>query len=243
MIVWGGTPSSLSNAILLNSGARYSPTSNTWTALPTADSPSARTGHTAVWTGDGMIIWGGTVGPNTHTNTGGKYTPVTNAWAALPAAGAPAARASHSAVWTGTAMIVWGGFTLSSSPPLLPGLPSGLPMVQDTGGRYTPGNNTWAATSAVGTPSARALHSAVWTGETMLVWGGLDLASGFASTGSRYNPTTNSWAPTGAAGAPTGRTGQSAIWTGDEMIIWGGGSTAVQANGGRLGFLSYYRKN
>ena len=34
-------------------------TDDTWTATTTANAPVARTGHTAVWTGSEMIVWGG----------------------------------------------------------------------------------------------------------------------------------------------------------------------------------------
>ena len=34
-------------------------TDDTWTATTTDNAPSARDGHTAVWTGSEMIVWGG----------------------------------------------------------------------------------------------------------------------------------------------------------------------------------------
>src|SRR5439155_8720252 len=39
---------------------------DTWTATSTTNAPTARSGHTAVWTGSEMIVWGGA------TNTGGR---------------------------------------------------------------------------------------------------------------------------------------------------------------------------
>src|SRR4029077_8812642 len=42
----------------------------------------------------------------------------------------------------------------------------------DTGGKYNPGTDSWAATSSTNTPSAREYHTAVWTGSEMIVWGG-----------------------------------------------------------------------
>src|SRR6476659_9610439 len=53
---------------------------DTWTATSTANAPSARAGHTAVWTGSEMIIWGG--GTSTNLNTGGRYNPSTDSWTA-----------------------------------------------------------------------------------------------------------------------------------------------------------------
>ena len=65
MIVWGGTDDSIN----FNNGGRYNPTTNAWVATTTANAPTGRFGHTAVWTGDQMIVWGGSYG----LNTGGKY--------------------------------------------------------------------------------------------------------------------------------------------------------------------------
>jgi N-acetylneuraminic acid mutarotase len=58
VIVWGGceSPSSLCG---LNTGRRYNPGTDSWTAISTTDAPSARYWHTAVWTGSEVIVWGG----------------------------------------------------------------------------------------------------------------------------------------------------------------------------------------
>ena len=56
MIVWGG---GADGPTYLNTGARYSPSTDSWTATSTTNAPDARTGHTAVWTGSEMIVWGG----------------------------------------------------------------------------------------------------------------------------------------------------------------------------------------
>ena len=40
-------------------GFRYSPLSNTWSLLLLTNAPSARTFHTAISTGTGMLVWGG----------------------------------------------------------------------------------------------------------------------------------------------------------------------------------------
>ena len=88
-------------------------TEDTWTA--TSAPPDGRVGHTAVWTGSEMIVWGG-FEPGfflvTPFNTGGRYNPSTNAWKATSTTNAPDGRSSHTAVWNGSEMIVWGGFRL-----------------------------------------------------------------------------------------------------------------------------------
>ena len=55
MIVWGGSP----GGGYLNTGGRYNPGTDTWTATSTTNAPAARHYHTAVWTGSEMIVWGG----------------------------------------------------------------------------------------------------------------------------------------------------------------------------------------
>ena len=105
MIVWGGGGHGL-----LNTGGRYNPVSDSWTATSTVNVPAARNYHTAVWTGSEMIVWGGSgCGGNCIWNTGGRYNPTTDSWIATSTTNAPAARFDHSALWTSSEMIIWGG--------------------------------------------------------------------------------------------------------------------------------------
>src|SRR5207253_7752187 len=102
-----------------------------WTATSTANAPTSRYQHTAVWTGSEMIVWGGYDGSN--VSTGAKYNPGTNSWTATSNTNVPDARYSHTGVWTGSEMIVWGGY-------------DGGFTFFNTGGRYNPSANTWSAT-------------------------------------------------------------------------------------------------
>ena len=43
----------------MNTGARYNPISNIWTATTAANAPDGRIAHAAVWTGSEMVVWGG----------------------------------------------------------------------------------------------------------------------------------------------------------------------------------------
>lgn len=211
MIVWGGFDGV---GTVLNTGGRYNPVTNSWApgGTGTSGAPTARQEPTAIWTGTEMVVWGGY--DSNNLNTGGRYNPSTDSWAAggTSATNAPTGRTDHAAVWTGTEMIVWGGF-------------DGLAPYVNTGGRYNPASNTWAAggTSASNAPSGRYLHVWVWTGVEMIVWGGWDGAH-LVNTGGRYNPATNTWAAggTNTSNAPTVRYEEGATWTGTEMIVWGG---------------------
>jgi N-acetylneuraminic acid mutarotase len=182
-------------------------TDDTWTATSTADAPFPRAGHTAVWTGGEMIVWGGYSGFPVW-NTGGKYNLITDSWMATTTINAPSARFSHTAVWTGSEMIIWGGGT-------------GAPTLSNTGGRYNPGSDSWTVTSTINAPAPREYHTAVWTGSEMIVFGGWNGTTYF-NTGGRYNPSTDSWRATNTINAPDQREEHSAVWTGSEMIVWGG---------------------
>jgi len=93
--------------------------------------------------------------------------------------------------------------------------------------------DNWVATSTTNAPAARQLHTAVWTGSEMIVWGGFN--PGLLNTGGRYNPSTDSWVATTTTGAPAARYVHTAVWTGSEMIVWGGynGSSSYFNTGGR----------
>ncbi|MFL6597490.1 MAG: hypothetical protein ACJ8KF_05940 [Chthoniobacterales bacterium] len=92
----------------MDTGGRYNPGTNSWTAPSPTNAPAGRYRHTAVWTGSEMIVWGGFNGP---FNTGGRYDPSTDSWTPTSTSNAPAGRARHTAVWSDSEMIVWGDIT------------------------------------------------------------------------------------------------------------------------------------
>ena len=51
----------------------------------------------------------------------------------------------------------------------------------NTGGRYNPSTDSWTATSTFNAPDGRYAHTAIWTGNRMIVWGGLKLGSRFST--------------------------------------------------------------
>ena len=83
MIVWGGYSDVSPN--WENTGGRYDPATNSWTATSTeAGVPAIRTGHSAVWTGTEMIVWGGgTYDTLNNLNTGGRYCECAGASASM----------------------------------------------------------------------------------------------------------------------------------------------------------------
>lgn len=169
--------------------------------------PSARTGHSAVWTGTEMIVWGGEAS-SVVTNTGGRYNPATDSWQGISQIGAPTARQGHTAVWTGQEMIVWGGGVYQGD--------------MDSGARYDPASDTWQALDTSWTPEPRWSHIAVWTGKEMIVWGGEKSSWNGLRSGGRYDPKLDRWYATDTQNAPD-PTLASGVWSGTELLIWGNG--------------------
>jgi N-acetylneuraminic acid mutarotase len=202
---------------LSNAGYRYDPAADSWTGtLSTLGAPTPRWGHTAVWTGAEMIVWGGSDATGV-LNDGYRYDPRSDTWSGpISVVSAPAARRAHTAVWTGAEMVIWGGADAT------------LPL--DTGARYDPATDTWAPVATAGAPTVRWHHAAVWTGDEMIVWGGFDGVNP-VDTGKRYVPSTDTWgSATSTTGTPPGKLTLSAVWTGQEMIVFGGQTT--QGSGG-----------
>ncbi len=182
--------------------------------------PSARSAHTAVWTGQEMVVWGGTLGAGLYSGVGAWYRPELDTWQGVSPVSAPSARAGHTAVWTGSEMLVWGGFSGSS--------------YLNTGGRFSVPNQLWTSVTTTDAPAVRDAHVAVWTGSRMVVWGGRN-STGLLADGALYSPTNNTWTTLPLFNAPAPRMGATVVWTGDRMLVWGGEGTNSYLNtGGQL---------
>ncbi len=245
MIVWGGQQDTIQTA--LSTGARYNPTTDTWSPISTMGAPEARgDGPTAVWTGAEMIVWGGRSREFVYLDSGGIYDPVSDSWSSTSLVDAPAGRSGHVAVWTGTRMIVQGGRSASGEirsggqydpasgawSPISETLDApvgsdhaavwtGNEMLTWPGGRYDPATDAWVHIPFFNAPIASDLPTVLWTGTEMLVWGGDPFAFG-DPTGSRYDPVTNAWTRMSRLNEPEARGEHTAVWTGERMIVWGG---------------------
>jgi N-acetylneuraminic acid mutarotase len=210
MLVWGGW--SDTSSAHESSGARYDPATDKWS--PVSPAPIAgRVNRALAWTGEEMIVWGGYSG--SLPDDGARYNPTKDTWQRISAGSGLLGRRFPTAVWTGEEMIIWGGYGYHPSQPF------------SDGAAYNPATDTWRPISSEGAPSPRSLHSAVWTGNRMIIWGGIDSdwirpdADCF-NDGAAYDPGTDTWQllPLESAIAP--RAMHAAVWTGSEMIIWGG---------------------
>jgi putative cell wall-binding protein len=181
-----------------------------WEALPEA--PIERINHSAVWSGEELLVWGGGERP---ADDGAAYNPTTEQWRDIPAAPVEP-RWVHEAVWADEAgvMIVYGGGEG----------PDHLADCFDDGALYDPATNSWDALPTNPYSDAGCGISLVWTGTEMLVWGGNPGGTGVpapVNTGAAFDPATNEWRPIPAN--PIGaRSGHATVWTGEQMIVFGG---------------------
>jgi len=191
---------------------------DTFITINNFEAPTSRTGHTAIWTGEEMIIWGGDLDGDeiNITNTGGRYNPQSDSWVDMSTTGAPSPRFNHTAIWTGEEMIVWGGRNQSS--------------LLNNGAKYDPLTDTWTPVTLTSNPGSRWGHTAVWTGSDMIIWGGNTSLLDFTptNTGAKYNPNTDSWTSMSSPALP--RLLHTSLWNGFEMIVWGLFNTGAKYN-------------
>lgn len=187
-----------------------------WVNGTPVNSPSPRYDHSAVWTGDSFIVWGGNLGGDVLTASGSIYRPALDAWESLPTFNSPVPRNDHTAVWTGQNIIIWGGYN---------------GQYLNSGAKIQPGSPDWNATTATGVPSGRIGHVAVWTGSRMVVWGGVN-STGLLNDGALYDPLTDAWTPLTLPNPPAARQNASFIWAGDRLILWGGSGASGSLNTG-----------
>jgi len=118
---------------------------------------AGRGGHSVVWTGVEMIVWGGWgdgIGSTQYAD-GAAYNPATGSWRMIT--GAPLnARRYHLAAWTGSEMLIVGGDRLRD------------------GAAYDPATDSWRSIADIPIPVSdepvTTATSSVWTGEELIVW-------------------------------------------------------------------------
>jgi hypothetical protein len=119
---------------------------------------AARVGHSAVWTGGELLIWGGGPFGARPLADGAAYDPAADRWRRLPPAPL-AGRSGHAAVWTGTEMLVWGGAR--------PARGGRSETALADGAAYRPATRGWRPIA----PAPVAGDTAVWSGRELLVFG------------------------------------------------------------------------
>ena len=230
MIVFGGYNHQLSSADpFLDDGAIYHLCDDSWSPMSTAGVPHAITDTVAqrpigVWTGSELLVWGGFQGAPAGYEEGEqvafatRYDAANDSWSDMARDGEPTARDYSAHLWTGQRLLVWGGIAQSGDQSW---------VNHDDGALYDPKTNSWTPMSKSGAPAGRyATDRYVWTGDELIVWGGLSYASGnnfqpvvtSFDDGGIYDPASDSWKPIPAEGAPHGGFAPFA-WSGNELIV------------------------
>jgi hypothetical protein len=255
MLIWGGEYEFRSAMEPINRGWRYHPTFNRWRILgdeesrdaerkllPDADplAADARTGHTAVWTGEEMIVWGGRGAEDEILNSAGRYHLEDAAWREISSDGsAPGSPGDVIAVWTGERMIAWNGGSRARKP-------VGARTVELRA--YDPVQNRWQASAAGWEPQFLAGSTepdgtlvkggvgrlkAFWTGSVLLVVGVEDSKEKYESdpggwvnqatvAAYLYDPALDRWQSGGSIQATVARNERGsfeAAWTGDALLV------------------------
>jgi hypothetical protein len=177
-----------------------------WTEL--AAPPQVRHHSAIAWTGDALLMWGGSPPGETLAPAadGFAYDPRTRTWDQM--APSPLGRRVYPAsAWTGQHMLVWGGR-------------SGDDYASATlgdGAAYDPRQRTWRPLPPA--PITPRAPLSIWTGQEFIVWGTAVRAPQIPRDGAAYSPATNSWRR--ISEAPVELSDAVAVWTGREMIVFG----------------------
>ncbi len=206
MIVWGGSQDSDNE---YDSGGRYDPASDSWTPTSVAGYwQRASANQTSIWTGNELIYWGFDGGNDSGPGHGIVFNPTTGAWTSTSLSSAPAGlrRNPHGGLDRHGDDRLGRGWIRGS----VSRRPVGATTRYSTPGRRSPTSDD---------PSAlRTKHTAVWTGDEMIVWGGAMAAgipAGATTPHRQLDADVRPNAPVRALITPP--SGPAS-----EMIVWGG---------------------
>jgi hypothetical protein len=144
-------------------------------------------------------------------------------WSQLP--GAPIAHREAGVIaWTGTQLLVWGGASDGRSDATL----------YADGASYDPATKQWT-TLPVAPISARTQMGWVWTGSSLVVFGGYGSVDSDGTVapladGAIYTPSTNSWRKLPVAPLSP-RFNPELVWTGHDVLVIGGDPADESADG------------
>jgi hypothetical protein len=161
-------------------GAAFDPVSGAWAPIANRPEPGSCGGSTAcagLWTGKAVLFPAASL----------AYDPAADRWTAMGAPpGSKAPAPGEPAVWTGQRLVAWG----------MPGDDEDASAAADATGDgptppvaalYDPVANRWQPFPA-GPLGNRVYHTAVWTGEAMLIWGGMADDESPLGDGAAYRP-------------------------------------------------------
>jgi N-acetylneuraminic acid mutarotase len=165
-------------------GAAFDPVSGGWSPIAARPAPGSCGGGSAcagIWTGKVALF----------PVSGVAYDPAADRWSAMAAPPNPDGPApGEPAVWTGRRILTWGisgadaDDASGDDGAAAAGGEQGPPPTH--GAMYDPAADRWQPFVA-GPLSSRVSHTAVWTGQEMLLWGGTSGETPLAD-GAAYRP-------------------------------------------------------
>ncbi|MEO7033542.1 MAG: hypothetical protein ABI548_06680 [Polyangiaceae bacterium] len=215
VFIWGGSDA---NSIALDTGAIYSPASDSWTPVSKgAGMPSPRTFATAVWTGSVVVVYGGTDNGKTQmaVNSGAVYDPKTGIWTALP--NAPSARSQPIGYWDGNRAVFWGGTTGSLSNIAVAGAD-----------RFD--LTRWTAANDSGDPGALVAPAFAFDGSALYLQGGIQ-GNNRQDRVYSYTGGDDKWAA--LTTSLSARSSAFGVWDGSNFVVWGGNDGNTLRNDGK----------
>jgi hypothetical protein len=209
LIVWGGIGKGGRGEHPRSDGAIYHLATNTWSQMTTEGAPSARFNSVGVWTGNELIIWGGSTAPGLHPrygdyeSDGALYNPRTDSWTQMPTASAPEGSRDPIVAWTGSELVIWN---------------------DDTGARFNLTAHSWSEMPHL-LPGMRQVDLAQWTGEEVLIWGNPVVRSGLVSGSplQSWKPGSEIWQSAPDSGYFTDAAERDAAWGGRTLLVVGPG--------------------
>lgn len=212
VFIWGGRNSA---GAALDTGAIYSPATDSWVLVSQTGAPTSRSLSTAVWTGSVVIVFGGVDDSgNNLLRDAYTYDPNAKTWTTLPPAATHRCRALG--LWDGTRAIFLGGTDVNN-----------LPIAGAD--RFDLTN--WTTSSASGDPGPLLGPAAAFDGSTLYMQGGLLNGNTRQDKVFSYATGTDTWSAVSKSLAA--RSSGFGAWDGTHFLVWGGRDDTNVRNDGK----------
>jgi hypothetical protein len=181
-----------------------------WLPMTVQGQPTARSGFASVGFGGKMMVTGGPCDKSPSLTDSYLYDASKDAWTTTSPMNAP--RSQHRMVTDGSKAYVFGGLA-----DCLNGGSTGAGLEV-----FDPASAKWTTVVGTGTPaSPRYAFSMLWTGSSILVYGGAASASSMAS-GGLYTVSSNSWKDASCGLTGCERDAANLFVDGGVVRMWGG---------------------
>lgn len=230
MVVWGGFRAADTLApTSLGDGAAYSPTSDSWRALPTGPL-SPRGVAFGVWTGTEVIVLGGVSGSGTSYADGAAFNPRSQKWRAVPQ---PSPVAGHllkwrTVVYANDLLLAWSGWSAERQ--------TGPGAYSPAGGEdlfaYSPARASWRIIPPL--PAAPAVVEEAVVANSLVIVRGLPFACvGFCpfmpEAMASYDPAAMVWS---RLPPNPWQSANLTVWTGAALFAFDDGFMSSEASPG-----------